>query len=327
MLVRRRGPCNASAGKEQQKQMAKDPYEALGLARGASESEIRSAYRKLAKRYHPDMNPGDSKAEERFKEASAAHALLSDPEKRARFDRGEIDAEGQEQAPFGFGGGGFGGGARRPSGMGGSAGFGGAEDFSDIFSELFGRSRGTEGQRMRGQDQQYRLSIDFLDSIRGATRRLTLPDGRSLEVKVPAGIEDGQTMRLKGQGGTSYAGGPAGDALIEIQVAAHPVFRREGDDIHVEVPVTLAEAVLGGKITVPTPTGHVSVTVPPRSDAGTRLRLRGKGVAARATRPAGDEYVTLRLVTGPVDATLEQALRDWTDRHADFDARAAMAEG
>lgn len=312
--------------------MARDPYEALGVARGASESEIRSAYRKLAKRYHPDMNPGDKQAEERFKEASAAHALLSDPEKRARFDRGEIDAEGQEKAPFGFGG--FGGG--RPSGtaggagFGGTAGFGGGEDFSDIFSELFGRARtggmGGESRRMRGQDQQYRLGIDFLDSIRGATRRLTLPDGRSLEVKVPAGIEDGQIMRLKGQGGPGFHGGAAGDALIEISVAPHPLFRREGDDIHVEVPVTLAEAVLGGKITVPTPTGHVSVTVPKHSDAGTRLRLRGKGVAARAGRSAGDEYVTLRLVTGPVDAALEQALRDWAERHAGFDARAALAE-
>ncbi|MBC9178625.1 DnaJ C-terminal domain-containing protein [Pseudoroseomonas ludipueritiae] len=312
--------------------MARDPYEALGVARGASESEIRSAYRKLAKRYHPDMNPGDKQAEERFKEASAAHALLSDAEKRARFDRGEIDAEGQERAPFGFGG--FGGGRSSGTaggaGFGNTAGFGGAEDFSDIFSELFGRSRtggmGGESRRTRGQDQQYRLSIDFLDSIRGATRRLTLPDGRSLEVKVPAGIEDGQIMRLKGQGGPGFHGGAAGDALIEISVAPHPLFRREGDDIHVEVPVTLAEAVLGGKITVPTPTGHVSVTVPKHSDAGTRLRLRGKGVAARAGKPAGDEYVTLRLVTGPVDAALEQALRDWAERHAGFDARAALAE-
>lgn len=313
--------------------MARDPYEALGVARGASESEIRSAYRKLAKRYHPDMNPGDKKAEERFKEASAAHALLSDAEKRARFDRGEIDAEGQERAPFGYGG--FGGGRSSGTaggtGFGGAGGFGAGEDFSDIFSELFGRSRaggtGGESRRMRGQDQQYRLSIEFLDSIRGATRRLTLPDGRSLEVKVPAGIEDGQIMRLKGQGGPGFHGGAAGDALIEISVTPHPLFRREGNDIHVDVPVTLAEAVLGGKITVPTPTGHVSVTVPKHSDTGTRLRLRGKGVAGHTGRPAGDEYVTLRLVTGPVDAALEQALRDWAERHAGFDARAALAEG
>lgn len=311
--------------------MAKDPYEALGVARGATEAEIRSAYRKLAKRYHPDMNPGDKAAEDRFKEASAAHTLLSDTEKRARYDRGEIDASGQEQGFGGFGGGGarygsspFGGG-----GAAGGQGFGGGEDFSDIFSELFGRSRGGAGgatRPMRGQDQSYRLRVDFLDAVRGATQRLTLPDGRSLEVKVPAGIEDGQTMRLKGQGGPGMNGGPSGDALIEIQVAPHKLFRREGRDIHVEVPVTLAEAVLGGKITVPTPSGDVTVNVPKHSDSGTRLRLRGKGVAARGNHAAGDQYVTLKLVAGTVDAELETALREWSERHAAYDPRRDLVD-
>jgi DnaJ-class molecular chaperone len=303
--------------------MAKDPYEALGLARGASEAEIRAAYRKLAKRDHPDRNPGDKAAEERFKEASAAHSLLSDPDKRAKFDRGEIDAGGQEQSPFG----GFGFGQSR-SGSNGGARYsydsrtGGAEDFSDIFSELFGRARaGGEPRRTRGQDQNYRLAVDFVDAVRGASQRLTLPDGRSLEVKVPPGIEDGQTMRLKGQGSPGLNGGPAGDALIEIQVRPHPQFRREGDDIHVDVPVTLAEAVLGAKITVPTVTGAVTVTVPKHADSGTRLRLRGKGVAARGSQAAGDAYVTLRLVAGPVDAELEAALKAWGERHPDFDPR------
>ncbi|MBO1080062.1 DnaJ C-terminal domain-containing protein [Roseomonas haemaphysalidis] len=301
--------------------MARDPYEALGLARGASEAEIRSAYRKLAKRDHPDRNPGDAAAEERFKEASAAHSLLSDPEKRARFDRGEIDAGGQEQSPFGFGTRGSGSNARY-SYDSRSAG-GGAEDFSDIFSELFGRARaGGEPRRARGQDQNFRLAVDFVDAVRGATQRLTLPDGRNLEVKVPPGIEDGQTMRLKGQGGAGLNGGPAGDALIEIQVRPHPQFRRDGDDILVEVPVTLAEAVLGAKIPVPTVTGAVTVTVPKHADSGTRLRLRGKGVAAHGGRPAGDAYVTLRLVSGPVDAELEAALTAWRGRHPDFDPRA-----
>ncbi len=308
--------------------MAKDPYEALGLARTASEAEIRTAYRKLAKRYHPDMNPGDKAAEERFKEASAAHALLSDPEKRARFDRGEIDASGQEQGFAGFGGG-PGGGAHQGAHPFSQNGFG-SEDFSDIFSELFGRSRGAGGggtpRRMRGQDQNYRLKLDFLGAVRGATQRLTLPDGRSLEVKVPPGIEDGQTMRLKGQGGPGFNGGPAGDALIEIEVAPHPLFRREGQDIHVDIPVTLAEAALGGKITVPTPSGHVSVNIPKRSDSGTRLRLRGKGVPAHGGKPAGDQYVTLKLAAGPVDEALENALRDWAARHADFDPRGALQE-
>jgi DnaJ-class molecular chaperone len=307
--------------------MAKDPYEALGVARGASEADIRSAYRKLAKRYHPDMNPGDKQAEERFKEASAAHTLLSDAEKRARFDRGEIDASGQEQ---GFGAGAGGGRYRSsPYGTGGGANGFGTEDFSDIFSELFGRSRGGAGgeaRQMRGQDQSYRLKVDFLDAVRGATQRLTLPDGRSLEVKVPAGIEDGQTMRLKGQGSPGFNGGPAGDALIEIEVTPHKLFRREGRDIHLEVPVTLAEAVLGGKITVPTPSGHVSVNVPKHSDSGTRLRLRGKGVPARGNHAAGDQYVTLKLVAGPVDDTLEAALHDWAERNLAYDPRQALVD-
>ncbi|EHL95755.1 DnaJ region [Acetobacteraceae bacterium AT-5844] len=305
--------------------MAKNPYEALGVSRSASEAEIRSAYRKLAKRYHPDMNPGDKVAEERFKEASAAHALLSDPEKRARFDRGEIDASGQEQGFAGFGDRGQGG-AYHGANPFAQNGFG-SEDFSDIFSELFGRSRtGGEARRVRGQDQSYRLRLDFLDAVRGTAQRLTMPDGRSLEVKVPPGIEDGQTMRLKGQGGPGFNGGPSGDALIEIQVAPHPLFRREGRDIHIEVPVTLAEAVLGGKITVPTPSGPVSVNVPRHSGSGTRLRLRGKGVPAHGNKGAGDQYVTLKLVAGPVDETLEEALRDWAQRHPSFDPRRELAD-
>jgi DnaJ-class molecular chaperone len=308
--------------------MAKDPYQALGLARGASEAEIRSAYRKLAKRDHPDMNPGDKAAEDRFKEASAAHALLSDPEKRARFDRGEIDASGQEQGYGGFGGATAGRTrASSPGGSaGGSAGFGN-EDFSDIFSELFGRSRtgGGDPRQMRGQDQNYRLRVNFMDAILGQTQRLTLPDGRSLEVKLPPGIEDGQTIRLKGQGSSGLGGGPAGDALIEIQVTPHPHFRREGNDIHLEVPVTLAEAVLGASITVPTPHGEVTVKVPKHSDSGTQLRLRGKGVAARSGHTAGNQYVTLKLVAGQPDAELETALREWAERHAEFNPRKGLA--
>ncbi|WP_424140594.1 J domain-containing protein, partial [Roseomonas chloroacetimidivorans] len=203
------------------------------------------------------------------------------------------------------------------------------EDLGDIFSDLFGQAaqgRARPNVRMRGQDQQYRMTVDFLDAIRGASRTLTLPDGRSLDVRIPVGIEDGQVMRLKGQGSPGLNGGPAGDALIEIQIAPHPFFRREGDDIHVEVPVTVAEAVLGGKITVPTPTGNVSVTVPKRSDTGAKLRLRGKGVPAHAGRPAGDEYVTLKIVLGEVDQDLEHFLREWAPRHSTNPRRAMTGE-
>jgi DnaJ-class molecular chaperone len=306
---------------------ARDPYEVLGLKRGASDDEIRAAYRKLAKQHHPDLNPGSKSAEERFKEVSGANDLLSDPAKRARYDRGEIDASGQERP-------------ERPSYRQHAEGQQGARyrpgageefdqnDIGDIFAELLRRGRARPGAetRMRGDDQQYTLAVDFLDAIRGATQRLTLPHGKHLDVRVPAGIEDGQVMRLKSQGGPGRNGGAAGDALIEIHVTPHPFFRRDGNDIRLEVPVTLGEAVLGAKITVPTPTGNVSVTVPPHSDTGAQLRLRGKGVPGRAGRPAGDAYVTLKVVIGAVDDELEQFLRRWAPGHA-TNPRRAMTEG
>jgi len=272
---------------------AGNPYEALGVSRTASEDEIRSAYRKLAKRYHPDLNPGDKKAEERFKSISAAHELIGDPEKRARFDRGEIDADGQERQ-------------ERQAHPGARHGHPSPEELSDIFSDFF--AQGGQARRSRGRDMQFALTIDFLEAVRGGTKRLDLPDGRSLDVKIPAGIESGKVMRLSGQGAAGRNGGPQGDTLIEITVAPHPFFRREGTDIHVEVPVTISEAVLGARITVPTTTGPVAMNVPKRSDSGTKMRLRGRGIAA-AGRPAGDQYVTLKLVLGPVSDAFEEFLR------------------
>jgi len=297
---------------------AGNPYEALGVARGASDDEIRTAYRKLAKRYHPDLNPGDRKAEERFKAISAAHELISDPDKRARFDRGEIDADGQERQ-------------ERPSYRRHAEGAEGGkytnvspEDFGDVFSDFFAGGGGGAGRRTRGRDMQYTLPIDFLEAVRGGTRRLDLPDKRTLDVKIPAGIEDGQVMRLGGQGAPGRNGGPAGDALIEISVTPHPFFRREGADIHVEVPITVSEAVLGARISVPTSTGAVMMSIPKRSDTGTRLRLRGRGIAV-AGRPPGDQYVTLKLVLGHVDEGLEDYLRRNAPATA-VDPRQAMTE-
>ena len=277
---------------------ARDPYEVLGLKRDASERDIRAAYRRLAKQHHPDVNRGNRQAEERFKEISAANDLLGDPARRARYDRGEIDAAGQERARR------YGPAAAGPGPD--------EQDVGDIFAELFRRGgpRGARpNARMHGADARYTLEVDFLDAVNGATRRLALPGGKHLDVHVPPGIDDGQVMRLKGQGGPGRNGGEAGDALIEIHVAAHPFYRRDGDDIRYEVPVTLAEAVLGGRITVPTPSGNVSVAVPRHSDSGAMLRLRGKGVPARASRPAGDAYVTLRVVIGEPDPALEEFLR------------------
>ena len=297
--------------------MADDPYSTLGVARDATAEQVRAAYRKLAKKHHPDLNPGDKGAEARFKSINAANDLLSDPDKRARFDRGEIDAAGDPTAPeppryrsYADAAGG----ARYRN-----AGPENAEAFNDIFGEFFrragaagGGAAGAEQVRMRGQDAQYALAVEFLDTVNGATRTLTLPDGKTLDVKIPPGIEDGQVLRLRGQGGPGFNGGPAGDALIEVRSYPHPFFTRDGDDIHVELPVTLKEAVGGGRITVPTPTGSVAMTVPKRSDTGARLRLRGRGIPAHAGRPAGDQYVTLRVTLADADDALADFLEGWT---------------
>lgn len=293
--------------------MAKtDLYATLGVSRTASAEDIRKAYRALAKQHHPDLNPGNQAAEDRFKAVAAAYDILGDTEKRGRYDRGEIDETGAEAAPEhpsyrGYADGAQGRRYRQQAGPEMSE-----ADLSDLFSDLFGQgAQGRADGPRRGRDAHYTLTIDFLDAVTGATKRLALPEGRGLDVRIPPGIEDGQVMRLKGQGAPGRQGGPAGDALIEIHINFHPQFRREGRDIHVEVPVAYPQAVLGAKIAVPTPTGTVTMTIPKRSDAGTRLRLRGRGVAAHGSLPAGDEFVTLKLVLGPVDDQLETFLRDW----------------
>lgn len=280
-----------------------DPYKILGVERNATEAEIRAAYRKLAKAHHPDLNPGDKAAEERFKAISAANDLLSDADKRARFDRGEIDASGAERPPerrfyrdFGDDAGRA---KYRPQGAFDQ------DDLADFFSQAFGRER---RQGAAGRDAVYALTVDFLDAANGAVRRLTLPDGTTLDVTIPAGLADGQVLRLKGKG-IAGRGGIAGDALIEIHVADHPFFRRDGKDIRLDLPVTLQEAVLGAKIPVPTVKGPVNLTIPPRSSSGTRLRLKGRGIAG------GDQYVELKVVL-PTQAEpeLEAFLKGWTPR-------------
>ncbi len=301
-----------------------DPYQTLGVAKDASADDIRKAYRKLAKQHHPDLNPGSKTAEDTFKAVSAANDILSDPEKRARFDRGEIDATGeprQERSRYGS-----------YADMAGAAGgrrYSNAGDpgMSDIFADLFAHVNERSGyaNTARGRDANYSLAVNFVDAITGVQQRLTLPDGRTLDVRVPPGMEDGQTLRLRGQGNEAVAGGPRGDALIEVRVKPHAFFRREGDDVLVEVPVTLKEAVLGGRVTVPTATGSVALTVPKRSDSGTVLRLRGRGVPARGTRAAGDQLVTLRVVLGDADDKLEAFLRTWSPAK-EVDPRAGLAD-
>jgi DnaJ-class molecular chaperone len=298
--------------------MAADPYEALGVPRDATPEAIKQAYRKLARQHHPDLNPGKPEAEARFKAAAAANDLLSDPEKRARFDRGEIDADGQEQRPAG--------GYRQYAEDMAGARYGGPHDGptpDDIFAEFFEARRRAQSAPRRGEDESYRLAVPFLSAVAGATEVLTLPDGRTLSVKIPPGVETGQVLRLRGQGGAGWQGGPAGDALIELQVQDHPLYRRDGRDLRMDLPVTLKEAVLGGAVEVPTPFGPLRVTLPAQSDTGRQVRLRGKGVAAHGTRPAGDLFLTLRVMVGQPDAALEAFLRDWSPEHP-ADPRAGL---
>ena len=287
----------------------RNPYEVLGVAPTASSAELQTAYRKLAKKLHPDLNPGDKAAEEKFKEVAGAYDILGDAEKRKRFDAGEIDASGAErpQHPFYRDFAGSGDGHAYES----HAGFADFMDGDDAFAELLRRSQRARANR-RGEDLHYRLPVDFVDSITGATRRLTLPEGGTLDVKIPPGLLDGQILRLKGKGAPGIGTGGPGDALIEVEVLPDPRFTREGDDITLELPVSLTEAVLGGRIIVPTPTGDVSMAVPKGSNTGTTLRLRGKG-APRRGGGFGDEYVKLKVVLPkPPDPELEAFVSSWS---------------
>jgi DnaJ-class molecular chaperone len=307
--------------------MAEDPYEVLGLTRTATEAEIRAAYRKLAKRYHPDLNPGKPEAAEKFKEINAANDLLSDPEKRGRYDRGEIDASGQEKPPehpfyrdFADATG------RRKYRTSTAQGID-PEDLESILAQAFGAgftpggTAGGSGRRFsfRGQDAQYGLTISFLDAVNGVTRRITLPDGRTLDVRIPPGVHDGHVLRLKGQGMPGIGDGSPGDALVEVTIAPHPLFRRDGDDIIIELPVSIQEAVLGAVVETPTIKGNVRLTIPPGSGTGTRLRLRGRGVGGK-----GHQYVELKVVLPPGnEPELAEFLKNWKPRHG-FDPRAGQ---
>jgi DnaJ-class molecular chaperone len=303
-----------------------DPYVTLGVARGANEAEIKSAYRKLAKELHPDRNKDNPKAAERFSEVTRAYDLLSDKEKRAQFDRGEIDADGNPRMPFGQGGGGpfGGGGGFRP---GGSGGFGGEEvDLSDLFEGLFGGRAGGQrgaagmggagfGRRPRppnrGANISYSLKVPFVDAAILKEQRITLGDGKTIDLKLPAGLEDGTQMRLKGKG--QPGAGSAGDALVTITVDPHPFFRRAGDDVLLDLPVTLDEAVNGAKVKAPTVDGPVMLTIAPGSGSGKVLRLKGRGFSTKGGG-RGDQLVTLEIQLPEDLATLAARLEGWTDQ-------------
>ena len=301
--------------------MAEDPYLVLGVPRTASEDEVRRAYRKLAKELHPDLNPANpASAEERFKKVSAAYEIIGDAEKRKQFDRGEIDASGEPRRGFHrtYAGGA---GAGRPGGSGGPR-PGAGDDFSfgDIFSDLFGsmRGRGEAGSPFgaRGRDARYSLEVDFLEAATGARKRVTLPDGGVLDITVPGGVADGQVLRLRGKGAPGVRGAEAGDAMVEIRVRPHEHFKRVGDDITLDLPITIDEAVLGAKIEVPTISGRVQLTLPKATSSGRIFRLKGKGVHNTTTGHNGDQLVTVRIVLPEaIDEKLAYFLSEWRQKN------------
>lgn len=320
-----------------------DPYKALGVEKTATADQIKKAYRKIAKTDHPDLNP-DPAAGERFKAASAAYDLLKDPEQRARFDAGEIDAQGQERPQQRY----YRDFAERgdnPYRQQSSAGYG---DFSDVFDDLFGgrhaggaagagfdprdfgggdqfqgfrRSGGTrQSFNMRGQDLRYDLDIDFMTAAKGGTTRITLPDGNTLDVKIPEGASDGQVIRLRAKGGEGYGEGGRGDAYLTLHVGEDPDWTRDGNDVTITLPISIDEAVLGGKVEVPTLSGKVAMNLPKGATTGQKLRLKGKGISG------GNQYVQLKIVMPPkVDDELAHFMEAWRKDHA-YDPRKGMGD-
>lgn len=314
--------------------MSSDPYGALGLTKTATAADIKKAYRRIAKESHPDLHPGDTEAETRFKAASAAYELLKDPQTRDRFDKGEIDASGAEKPDRHF----YKEYTEKPGhSYYSSQGFDDFGDANDIFAEILRQRGGRSGAgvhqagggfKARGDDLRFTMEVDFLDAVRGSKQRITLPTGEPLEVTIPEGTGDGQTIRLRGKGGDGIGGreggGPRGDALVTLHVRPHKLFRREGDDIHLVLPVTIDEAVLGGRVSAPTIDGPVGLTVPEGSSSGKVLRLRGRGAKGKSGK--GDAFVELRIaMPDKVDDTLKDFMREWRKTHG-YDPREGVSE-
>ena len=311
----------------------RDPYEVLGVPRGASAAAIKSAYRKLAKKHHPDSNKNDPKAAERFAELNTANEILGDEDKRKQFDRGEIDAEGKPRFT-GFPGGGAGGRAGGPGGFEnytfrtGGAGGGGAGGFEDILNSMFANAgRGARGGAGRSSpfefetggigldlDLSVAMSVSLEEAVKGGEKRVRLPTGKELNVKIPAGVSEGQQIRLRGQGETA-PGHPPGDLLITVQIAPHPFFKVDGSDLRIDLPITLYEAVLGGKVRVPTLSGAVDLSIPKNTSSGRTFRLKGKGLP-KPTGTSGDLFVTTRIMLPDGnDSELEALMQKWRDGH------------
>ncbi|MEK4032963.1 J domain-containing protein [Methylocystis sp. IM3] len=315
----------------------RDPYDVLGVSKSASAADIKKAYRQLAKKYHPDRNKDDVKAKERFAEINTAYEIVGDEKKKAQYDRGEIGADGKPRGFEGFGAGAGQGGFSRAwrsagAGPGANQHFefnvggqgGGGFDPSDLFADLFGGRRRAQPTPERGEDVAATATVPLETAAKGGSARVILPSGRTLEVKVPAGVEDGQQIRLRGQGQPGGRGGEPGDALVTVKIAPHPYFKPEGRDLRLDLPVTIYEAALGAKVQTPTLDGKVELAVPAGSNGGRVLRLRGKGLPQTESKPAGDLYVTLKLMLPEEpDAEFEARLRDLRERHH-YDPRRKM---
>lgn len=312
----------------------RDPYEILGVSKTASEAEIKKAYRALAKKHHPDTKGGDKGAQKRFQEISGAYEIVGDKDKRKKFDAGEIDAAGNPRGfdprAHGFEGNPFGGGQRGAAGQGPgdfhftwnnqegdtAQGFRAEDIFSDLFGGLGGRGRGGgRSQPRHGQDFAVATTVSFEEAAHGGTRRVALPNGEQIDVKIPAGLKDGQQIRLRGRGGAGIAGGEAGDVLISVSIAPHPLFTRDGNDLRMDLPISLKEAVLGGKVPVTTLSGTVQLTVPANANTGAVLRLKGKGFPTGADH-AGDLYIKLVvMLPDKPDAELKKFVESWANTY------------
>jgi len=289
-----------------------DPYTILGIERNASQSDIKLAYRKLAKKYHPDSNVGDAQAEAKFSQVTQAYEVLGDKAKRAQFDNGEIDDEGKPKG-FGFGGGNPYGGSSGQHPFGGG---GGNFRPEDIFAEIFGSRQGqasARAQATRGHDVNYTIQVEFTEAALGTSRRVELSNGRKIDMKIPAGLTDGQQIRLKGQGQPGANGGPAGDAIVKVTVAPSTLFSRDGFNVKIDLPITLYEAVLGASLRVPTLDGEVNLKIPKNTNSGKVLRLKGKGAGKNASlSQRGDLLYTVRIVLPEArDERLESLMEDW----------------
>lgn len=293
----------------------KDPYETLGVTRSATDREIKEAFKRLARKFHPDLHPDDKNAEAQFQDVSAANDFLKDKEKRRRFDAGEIDASGVERPQERF----YRDFADGPAYASHAAqdGFASNEDLEEFLARAFAGKRSQGRYSARGQDVSYVLPVGFIEAAKGAKRTVTLPEGKTLQVTIPEGAQDRQMLRLKGKGMPGYGGGPPGDAYVELHIEPHPFFYRKDDNIHVEVPVTLKEAVLGAQIEVPTISQPVTMTIPKGSNTGTTLRLRGRGVHNRKTGQRGHQLITLKVVLPATEEPeLVAFLEAWQPKNA-----------